>query len=92
MVDEGAGTACADTVHAFFRRAAEVHDLGVFAPQLHHGVSLGDEFFHRRGRRDDFLYEGQLQPLGDAHARRAGKGEAETGGSHHVLQRGEVGY
>ena len=87
MVDEGAGTACADAVHAFFRRAAEVHDLGVFASQFHHGIGLGNQFFHCRGRRDNFLYEGQLQPLGDAHAGRTGEGETETHVGEHVFIR-----
>ena len=90
MVDKGAGTAGADPVHPLFRSGAEVHDFGVFPAQLHHGVGLGDQLLHRRSRRNDFLHEGQLQPLGDTHAGGTGKGKTEPGRTHHVLQGGQV--
>ena len=90
VVYEGAGAPGADAVHPFFRRGAEIHDLGVFPAQFHHGVGLGDQLLHRRGRRDDFLYERQLQPLGDAHARRARQGEAEARRPDHIFQCSQV--
>ena len=85
MVDESPGASGTHAVHALFRCAAEVHNLGVFASQFYHGVSLGDQLFHCRGRSDNFLYEGQLQPLGDAHPGRTGEGETETHVGEHVF-------
>ena len=86
LVDEGPRAAGADAVHAFFRRRPEVHDLGVFPAQFHHGICLGNQFPDSRRRRNDFLHKGQFQALGDAHAGRPGQGEAETLPSHDVLQ------
>ena len=90
VVDEGAGAPGADAIHPFLRRRTEIHDLGIFPAQFYHGIRLGNQFFHGCGRRDDFLYERQLQPLGDTHARRTRKGEAEARRPDHLFQRSQV--
>ena len=41
MVYEGAGAACADSIHPLINTAGEVNDLGILAAQFNGYVSLG---------------------------------------------------
>ena len=56
LVDEGTGTACADSVHTLFNIAAfEVDDLGILAAKLDGYVSLGCNLLKGSGDCDNLL-------------------------------------
>ena len=62
LVDEGAGAPGADPVHPLLDAAVfKIDDLCILAAQLDRDVRLRRDPFQRRGDRDDFLYEGNLQ-------------------------------
>ena len=71
MVDKGARAACTDTIHALLRRIAEVSDLRVLAAELDDRIRARNQLSHRCCTRNDLLYKGKSDALGDAHTRRA---------------------
>ena len=68
VVDERAGAAGADSVHALFHRRTEVGDLGVLAAQFDRRVGVGNQVADGGGGSDHFLDEGEAERLGDADA------------------------
>ena len=62
LVDEGTGTAGADTVHTLLHIAAlEVNDFCVLTAKLYRHVGLGSCLLQSRRYSYDFLYEGYAQ-------------------------------
>ena len=64
LVDEGAGSAGADTVHPLLQPAGEVNDLGILAPQLNGHIRLGIEGLQGGGHRHHLLDKANVQGLG----------------------------
>ena len=64
LVDEGAGSAGADTVHPLLQAAGEVNDLGILASQLNGHIRLGIEGLQGRGHRHHLLDKANVQGLG----------------------------
>ena len=90
VVDERAGTARADTIHALLGGIAEIRDLGILAAELDRRRRLRYETAHSRGTSDDLLHEGQSDALGDAHARRARERKREFCLPHDFFQLCEI--
>ena len=65
LVDERAGAAGADAVHAFFQPAFEVNDLGVLAAELNGNVYLRRGALQRLRYGHDLLHEGHAERLGE---------------------------
>ena len=83
LVDEGAGTACADAVHPLFHVAAlKINDLGVLAAQLDGHVRLRGIVGQRGGYGDHLLDEGNAQMFGQRQA----AGTGDHGGNLQVAQ------
>ena len=61
LVDEGAGAAGANTVHALFQTAVKINDLGVFAAQFDGHIGLGSHLLQGRGYCNHFLYKGDAK-------------------------------
>ena len=89
LVDEGAGAACAGTVHALLDAVVKVDDLGILAAELDGAVGLGDELLDRALGGDDLLHELEVEPLGKQHAARAGDRDAHRGVTDDLLRAGE---
>ena len=64
LVDERAGAAGADAVHALFQPAFEVNDLGVLAAELNGNVYLRRGALQRLRYGHDLLHEGHAERLG----------------------------
>ena len=73
LVDKGSGASGAGPVHPFLQRAAEEDDLGVLAPQLHHGVCAGQVPVHGLGCGEDLL--DKVHPGGFCHAQTGRAGD-----------------
>ena len=78
VIDESAGTACADSIHSLLDGAAEIGDFGIFAAELDRGIGIGNDTSDRCRGGDDFLDKRQPQRLGDA--------DAGGSGQHHRHQ------
>jgi len=64
LVDERAGAAGADAVHALFQPTFEVNDLGVLAAELNGNVYLRRGALQRLRYGHDLLHEGHAERLG----------------------------
>ena len=74
LVDESAGAAGADAVHALFQTALEIDDFGVLTAQLDGNIGLGCRLLEGRGHRHHLLHEGDAQRLAQIDGARAGNG------------------
>ena len=61
LVDEGAGTSGADTVHPLLQTALEIDDLGILAAKLDGHIGLRSHRFQGRGHRHDLLHKVNIQ-------------------------------
>ena len=86
MVNERAGTACTDTVHALLGCITEIRDLGVLSAKLDRRRCLRNKTTHRRGTGDNLLYERKSDALGNAHARRPRECKREFCLTDHLFQ------
>ena len=64
LVDERAGAAGADAVHALFEPAFEVDDLGVLAAELDGDVHLRRDALERLRDGDDLLHKRNTERFG----------------------------
>ena len=90
MVDERAGAASADTVHALLGGITEIRDLGVLAAELDRRRRLRYETAHSRGTSNNLLHKGQSNALGDAHACRTRECKRKFRLAHHISQLCEI--
>ena len=81
LIDERAGTAGADTVHALVDAAGKVNDLRVLAAELDRNVGLRCVILQCSGDRHDFLEERNVQMCGD----RETAGSRNDRGEDHVV-------
>ena len=86
MIDEGARSACADTVHALLRRIPEIRDLCILAAQFHHGIRPRNHLLHRRRACNDLLHKGQPDTLCNAHTRGASERKGKALLAHNPFQ------
>ena len=79
LVDEGAGAAGADAVHALlYVPALEINDFRVLAAQLDGHVRLGSRRLQSGGHSHDLLDEGHLQVPGQGQAAGTGDGRIDV--------------
>ena len=81
LVDERAGAACADAVHALLQPAAEVDDLGILAAQLNGDVRLRGDSLQAGGHGDDLLHKADVQGLAEVDGAGAGDLQAQVAGT-----------
>ena len=86
LVDEGAGAAGADAVHAFLQAALEIDDLGILAAQLDGHVGLGRHMVQGGGYGHHLLDEADVQGLAQIDG--AGAGDGHVQGTRADLLRG----
>ena len=96
LVNEGTGSSGTDTVHPLLDIAPlKVNDFGILSAQLDGHVCLRSQFFQRRGYGDHFLYERNVQVIGQRKS--AGTGDHRmygqvTAGGTGFLQQGGQGF
>ena len=81
LVDERAGAACADAVHALLQPAAEVDDLRILTTQLNGDVRLRGNGLQAGGHGDDLLYKANVQGLAKVDGAGAGDLQAQVAGT-----------
>ena len=72
LVDEGAGAAGADAVHALLQPTGEIDDLRVFTAKLNGHIGLRRGILQSGSHRDYLLYKGDAQRLAEVDRSRAG--------------------
>ena len=86
LVDERAGAAGADAVHALLEPALEVDDLGVLTAKLDGDVHLRRDALKRLRDGDDLLHEGDAERLGKVDRARAGGAQRERAFAEHLVR------
>ena len=86
LVDERAGAAGADAVHALLEPALEVDDLGILAAKLDGDVHLRRDALKRLRDGDDLLHEGNAERLGKVDRARAGGAQRERAFAEHLVR------
>ena len=81
LVDERAGAACADAVHALLQPAAEVDDLRILTAQLNGDVRLRGNGLQAGGHGDDLLHKADVQGLAEVDGAGAGDLQAQVAGA-----------
>ena len=81
LVDERAGAACADAVHALLQPAAEVDDLRILTAQLNGDVRLRGNGLQAGGHGNDLLHKADVQGFAEVDGAGAGDLQAQVAGA-----------
>ena len=81
LVDERAGAACADAIHALLQPAAEVDDLRILTAQLNGDVRLRGNGLQAGGHGDDLLHKADVQGFAKVDGAGAGDLQAQVAGA-----------
>ena len=81
LVDERAGAACADAIHALLQPAAEVDDLRILTAQLNGDVRLRGNDLQAGGHGNDLLHKADVQGLAEVDGAGAGDLQAQVAGT-----------